>query len=241
MNEPQKNPLATASVILSSLSVVLGPFGCVPGIICGHLAKARIRRGQTSEGGNTATVGLVMGYVLLSVMALLTVELARLAASGALASPPASARQYFDPRLVAGASPFPLTGVDLEGKTVSLDQFEGKVLLIDFWAVWCGPCVGEMPNVVAAYNKYHADGFEIIGVSLDPLSDRTKLETFVGDHKMPWRQIFDGKFWSAENAVAYGVHSIPFTVLVGRDGKIAAVSARGPDLAPAVEAALKAQ
>ena len=99
--------------------------------------------------------------------------------------------------------------------------------------------MAELPNVIAAYNKYHGQGFEIVGVSLDPANEKEKLIKFVGNRRMPWRQIYDGNYWSAENARNYGVKAIPFTVLIGRDGKISAVSARGSALAPAIEAALK--
>ena len=159
-------------------------------------------------------------------------------AAGAVAIDPPKEPDMFDPRLQVGAAPFPITGKDLAGKAVSLDQYAGNVLLLDFWATWCGPCIVELPNVIAAYTQYHDKGFEILGISLDQEDARTKLEEFIADKKMPWRQIYDGKFWEAANAVAYSVHSIPFTLLVGRDGKIAAVGARGPALAPAIEAAL---
>lgn len=153
---------------------------------------------------------------------------------------PAEPRMY-DARIKKGAAPLPFSGTDLAGKPVSLAAYKGKVVLIDFWATWCGPCVAELPNVIKAYNKYHAQGFDIIGVSLDNAPDRAKLQKFIKDHQMPWRQIFDGKGWEAANAKAWGVQSIPFTVLLGKDGKIAAVGARGPALEPAIKAALAAK
>jgi outer membrane lipoprotein-sorting protein/peroxiredoxin len=161
-------------------------------------------------------------------------------------TPPAGAKAVdrpaeplmYDARIKPGASPLPFSGTDLDGKPVSLAAYKGKVLLIDFWATWCGPCVGELPNVIKAYNKYHAQGFDIVGVSLDNAPDKAKLRKFIKDQKMPWRQIFDGKGWESANAKAWGVQAIPFTVLLGKDGKIAAVGARGPALEPAIKAAL---
>ena len=159
-------------------------------------------------------------------------------AAGAVAMDAPKEPEMFDSRLKVGAAPFPIIGKDLAGKAASLNDYKGKVLLLDFWATWCGPCVAELPNVIAAYSKYHTKGFEILGISLDQADARPKLEKFIADQKMPWRQVYDGKFWEAANAEAYGVRSIPFTLLIGRDGKIAAVGARGPALAPAIEAAL---
>jgi len=141
-----------------------------------------------------------------------------------------------DPRLVAGALPFSFTAKDLSGKPLSLAQYRGKVVLMDFWATWCGPCVGEMPNVIAAYKKYHAQGFDVVGISLD--QDRGALTSFLKQNGMPWRQVFDGKYWQSAVARRYGVMAIPFGLLIGRDGKIVAVEVRGPELAPAIRQAL---
>jgi thiol-disulfide isomerase/thioredoxin len=126
---------------------------------------------------------------------------------------------------------------DLDGKPLSVGDHKGKVVLVDFWATWCGPCRAELPNVIAAYKKYHDQGFDIIGVSLD--SDRAKLDAFLKKTEgMTWPQFFDGEGWANKLAVKYGVESIPFTVLVGPDGKIIGKDLRGDDLVAAVAKAL---
>ncbi len=127
---------------------------------------------------------------------------------------------------------------DLAGQPLSVGQFKGKVVLVDFWATWCGPCVHELPNVIETYKKYHGEGFEIIGISLD--SSREKLDGFIKSHDgMTWPQFFDGQGWKNKLAQQYGVRSIPFTVLVGPDGKILGKGLRGPALGEAVAKALK--
>src|ERR1022692_45196 len=126
---------------------------------------------------------------------------------------------------------------DLNGHPISVAGFKGKVVLVDFWATWCGPCRGELPNVIATYKKHHADGFEIIGVSLD--SERDKLDAFLNkEDGMTWPQFFDGQGWQNELAVKYGVESIPFAILIGPDGKIMGKNLRGGDLENAVASAL---
>jgi len=141
--------------------------------------------------------------------------------------------------LVKGAA-FPDFSVkDLEGKPLSLADYKGKVVLVDFWATWCGPCVGELPNVLKAYEKHHATGFEIVGISLD--KDQSKLEKFIKDKHMPWRQFFDGQGWQNELAQKYGINSIPATYLLDREGKIIGVGLRGEKLEAAVAAALAAK
>lgn len=125
---------------------------------------------------------------------------------------------------------------DTAGKPLSVSAYKGKVVLIDFWATWCGPCVVELPNLLAAYEKHHDAGFEIIGISLD--SDRSKLDNFVKQKKMNWPQHFDGKGWQNELAQKYGINSIPATYLLDREGKIVGVGLRGNKLEEAVAAAL---
>jgi peroxiredoxin len=132
---------------------------------------------------------------------------------------------------LAIGKPFPgFAEQDLDGRPLSPAALKGKVVLIDFWAVWCGPCVAELPNVVKAYEKFHAAGFEIIGISLDREGDRQKLLDFTKANKMPWPQFYDGQYWQNKLAVKYGVNSIPATYLLDREGNIAAKNLRGPAL-----------
>ncbi len=126
---------------------------------------------------------------------------------------------------------------DLDGKPLSVSGLKGKVVLIDFWATWCGPCVQELPNVLAAYEKYHGQGFEVIGISLD--SDRDKLTSFIKEKKMAWPQYFDGKSWQSKLGTKYGVNSIPATYLLDKEGKIIASGLRGDALDAAIAKAVK--
>ena len=141
-----------------------------------------------------------------------------------------------DERLQVGVAPFELKATDLKGQPVSLDQYKNKVVLVDFWATWCGPCVEEIPNVIAAYQKHHDQGFEVIGISLD--QDKKALDKYLADNAIPWPQLFDGKGWDGTISKRFGVSAIPFTMLIGRDGKIAALNARGEALDAAIATAL---
>jgi thiol-disulfide isomerase/thioredoxin len=126
-------------------------------------------------------------------------------------------------------TPFPESAKDLDGKPVSLADYKDKVVLIDFWATWCPPCREEMPLVVAAYEKFHDKGFDVVGVTLDRADSADKVREYTTATKMPWRQVYypDG---SNEVAKEYNVESIPHTVLVGRDGKVLRVGLRGSAL-----------
>lgn len=143
-------------------------------------------------------------------------------------------KQYHDQvemeRKTAIGQPAPdITLPDAEGKPRSLSSLKGKVVLLDFWASWCGPCRKENPYVVNVYNKYHAKGFEIFSVSLD--RDREAWLKAIDADKLFWPDhVSDLKYWKSEGAAIYGVTSIPYSVLIDREGRIVAKKLRGDAL-----------
>jgi thiol-disulfide isomerase/thioredoxin len=138
--------------------------------------------------------------------------------------------------LVEGAQFPDFNETDVVGKPLSIANDKGKVVLIDFWATWCPPCRAELPNVIATYQKYHDQGFDIIGISLD--QNRTNLLDFIKENKMTWPQYFDGRGWENKLAVKYGIEAIPMDFLLDGNGKIIGKDLRGEALPQAVAKAL---
>ncbi len=121
------------------------------------------------------------------------------------------------------------------GKVISPKTLKGKVVLIDFWATWCGPCIAELPSIKAAHKKLAPKGFLVFGVSLDDEDNQKKMETMIKAREMNWLHHYDGKKWKNELAVKFGVHSIPASLLVDRQGIVRAVNLRGIEVGTLAE------
>ena len=129
------------------------------------------------------------------------------------------------------------SATDLDGKPISLQDYRGKVVLLDFWAVWCSPCIEEMPNLKRVYATYKDQGFDIIGVSLD--TDETKLRDYIKENNIQWRQIYSGKVWDDPLAQQFKITGVPEQWLIDRDGTLITHKARGEKLEGLVVEALK--
>jgi thiol-disulfide isomerase/thioredoxin len=137
--------------------------------------------------------------------------------------------QDVDPLVALVGKPIELQGHTLDGQPIELSQYKGKIVLIDFWATWCGPCRAEMPNIRKNWDKHHDDGFEVIAISVD--EDLKALESFVAEEKPPWTVVADNHPDARKSMAArFGIRGIPAFILVGQDGKVAAVHCRGEQL-----------
>jgi thiol-disulfide isomerase/thioredoxin len=152
-------------------------------------------------------------------------------------------------------APLELKFTAVDGREIDLTKLRGKVVLIDFWATWCGPCIAELPNVKKVYANYHDKGFEVVGIALENgklLASDTPGQTaakmaaakkiltdFTAQENMPWPQYFDGKYWKNDISTKHAINAIPAMFLVDQDGKIVSTAARGPKLEAEVKRLLK--
>jgi thiol-disulfide isomerase/thioredoxin len=152
-------------------------------------------------------------------------------------------------------APLELKFTAVDGRDVDLAKLRGKVVLIDFWATWCGPCIAELPNVKKVFAAYHDRGFEVIGIALEDgkltakdtpeqtsekMAKAKKILTdFTAKENMPWPQYFDGKYWKNEISTQHAINSIPAMFLLDQEGKVVSTNARGPLLESEVKRLLK--
>ncbi len=140
-----------------------------------------------------------------------------------------------------------IEGKDVEGKTIRLSDMKGKVVLVDFWATWCPPCLEAFPELKALHAKYQKDGFEILGVNLDAHRDDVDglekatpvVRQFLLNYRASWPSVLVGEPQKGDPADAYGVDEIPAGFLIDREGKIIHLEMSGADLSAAIEKALK--
>jgi ankyrin repeat protein/thiol-disulfide isomerase/thioredoxin len=145
-------------------------------------------------------------------------------------------RRWLAIREARAERPMDLKFTAVDSTDVDVAKLRGKVILVDFWATWCGPCRGEIPHVVAAYNQLHTKGFEVVGISLD--QNKEQLTNFTKQAGMAWPQYFDGKGWENEISSRYGIQSIPTAWLIDKKGFVRSTNAPVDTLVGQVKALL---
>jgi thiol-disulfide isomerase/thioredoxin len=135
----------------------------------------------------------------------------------------------------SGAKTLDMKFTAIDGTTIDLTKMRGKVILIDFWASWCSPCIAEIPHVKAMYDKYHKQGFEVIGIAMDEDSAKKRVQEILKKNKALWPQRFEGKGFSGDSyGLLYGINSLPTVWLIDKEGRIVDRNARGEKLEPLI-------